>query len=87
MITLGSATGSAGAGSVPGDPVGSGVADGCCVGSTDGDGVASASLISWRSSGPAELPKMPVPGVGWLAYCTDSEGNVFGMMQMDETAA
>jgi predicted enzyme related to lactoylglutathione lyase len=32
------------------------------------------------------LPKMPVPGVGWLAYFKDSEGNIFGMMQNDPNA-
>jgi predicted enzyme related to lactoylglutathione lyase len=26
---------------------------------------------------------MPVPGVGWLAYCKDPEGNIFGVMQND----
>lgn len=29
---------------------------------------------------------MPVPGVGWLAYCKDTEGNIFGMMQPDTKA-
>jgi uncharacterized protein len=33
------------------------------------------------------LPKMPVPGVGWLAYLKDTEGNVFGLMQADPNAA
>ena len=33
--------------------------------------------------GSVALPKMPVPGVGWLAYAKDTEGNTFGMMQMD----
>ncbi len=32
-------------------------------------------------------PKAAVPGVGWLAYCQDPEGNVFGMMQSDPNAA
>ena len=32
------------------------------------------------------VPKMPIPGVGWLAYCKDVEGNIFGMMQNDPTA-
>ncbi len=32
------------------------------------------------------VPKMAVPGVGWLAYCKDTEGNIFGMMQSDENA-
>jgi uncharacterized protein len=31
------------------------------------------------------MPKSPVPGIGWLAYAEDTEGNVFGMMQMDPT--
>ncbi len=32
------------------------------------------------------VPKMPVPGVGWLVYCKDTEGNIFGMMQEDAEA-
>jgi predicted enzyme related to lactoylglutathione lyase len=32
------------------------------------------------------LPKMAIPGVGWLAYCKDTEGNIFGIMQADESA-
>jgi predicted enzyme related to lactoylglutathione lyase len=32
------------------------------------------------------LPKMAVPGVGWLVYCKDTEGNIFGMMQNDPEA-
>jgi predicted enzyme related to lactoylglutathione lyase len=32
------------------------------------------------------VPKMPIPGVGWLAYCKDTEGNIFGIMQADESA-
>lgn len=32
------------------------------------------------------LPKMAIPTVGWLAYCKDTEGNIFGMMQMDANA-
>jgi hypothetical protein len=31
--------------------------------------------------------KHAVPGVGWLAYAKDTEGNPFGMMQADESAA
>ena len=33
--------------------------------------------------GQLALPKMPIPGVGWLAYGKDTEGNIFGMMQHD----
>ena len=39
------------------------------------------------AGGIVALPKMAVPGVGWLAYCKDTEGNIFGFMQSDETAA
>jgi predicted enzyme related to lactoylglutathione lyase len=31
--------------------------------------------------------KMAVPGVGYLAYCLDTEGNPFGLMQADTSAA
>jgi predicted enzyme related to lactoylglutathione lyase len=32
------------------------------------------------------LPKMPIPGVGWLAYLMDPERNVIGIMQPDPNA-
>jgi len=32
------------------------------------------------------LPKMPVMGIGWLAYCLDLDGNLFGLMQEDKNA-
>jgi len=32
------------------------------------------------------VPKMAIPGVGWLAYAVDTEGNIFGMMQPDTAA-
>jgi predicted enzyme related to lactoylglutathione lyase len=39
-----------------------------------------------ENGGSVIVPKMPVPGVGWLAYCKDTEGNTFGMMQADTNA-
>jgi len=36
--------------------------------------------------GSVALPKMPVPGIGWLVYVIDTEGNIFGMMQNDPGA-
>lgn len=39
------------------------------------------------AGGTITNPKHAVPGVGWLAYATDTEGNPFGMMQSDESAA
>ena len=33
------------------------------------------------AGGSVALDKMQVPGVGWLAYMKDPEGNLFGMLQ------
>ena len=38
------------------------------------------------NGGSMAVPKMAVPTVGWLAYCQDTEGHVFGMMQNDPGA-
>lgn len=38
------------------------------------------------AGGQVALPKMPIPGIGWLAYCKDTEGNIFGLMQNDPSA-
>ena len=38
------------------------------------------------SGGTIVRPKMAVPGVGWMAYFTDPDGNMFGMMQEDPKA-
>ena len=32
-------------------------------------------------------PTMAIPGVGWLAYIKDTEGNIFGVMERDQDAA
>jgi predicted enzyme related to lactoylglutathione lyase len=40
-----------------------------------------------EKGGTVALPKMPIPGIGWLAYGKDTEGNIFGFMQRDPTAA
>jgi predicted enzyme related to lactoylglutathione lyase len=31
-------------------------------------------------------PKTPIPGVGYFAQCKDTEGNIFGISQMDQNA-
>ena len=33
------------------------------------------------------VPKMPVPGMGWFAQLTDTEGNIFAIWQHDPAAA
>ena len=38
------------------------------------------------AGGTIVAPKMAVPGVGWMAYVMDPEGNVFGLMESDENA-
>jgi predicted enzyme related to lactoylglutathione lyase len=37
--------------------------------------------------GEVVRPKLPIPGIGWHAYCTDTESNRFGLMQPDTSAA
>jgi len=39
-----------------------------------------------QEGGRVAVPKMAVPGVGWLAYCKDTEGNLFGLMAPDSDA-
>ncbi len=39
-----------------------------------------------KNGGQVVAEKMAVPGVGWMVYCKDSEGNIFGMMQNDPNA-
>lgn len=46
---------------------------------------ALAKVVS--NGGTIVLPKMPVPGIGYLAYCKDTEGNIFGLMENDESAS
>lgn len=43
-----------------------------------GKAVASGATVT--------VPKMPIKGVGWLAYCKDTEGNIFGMLEEDRNA-
>ena len=36
--------------------------------------------------GHVVVPKSAIPGMGWLVYCKDTEGNIFGMMENDPNA-
>ena len=38
------------------------------------------------NGGTVVVPKMPIPGVGWLVYAKDTEGNIFGVHQEDTSA-
>lgn len=46
------------------------------------DTVSKATTLG----GHIALAKMPIRGVGWLAYIKDPDGNIFGVMQHDPTA-
>ena len=47
-----------------------------------------ASLANVKANGGKVIrPRMAVPGVGWMAYIKDTEGNVFGLMENDSEAA
>lgn len=37
------------------------------------------------SGGEIREPKKTIPGVGYLVMCRDTEGNTFGIMQIDES--
>lgn len=40
-----------------------------------------------QHGGTIVMPKDPVPGIGWVAYFEDLDGNLFGIMQVDPNAA
>lgn len=60
------------------------IAYACTAQVSDVDAHVSKALTA---GGTIALAKMPIPGVGWLAYCKDTEGNIFGLMQNDPKAA
>jgi len=39
-----------------------------------------------KSGAEAAVPRAAIPGVGWLAYIHDPEGNILGLMQADPSA-
>lgn len=39
-----------------------------------------------KNGGKVVMPKTAIPTIGWFAYCTDTEGNTFGVMQADANA-
>ena len=50
------------------------------------DDVDATALKVASHGGEVVVPKMAIPGVGWLIYCKDTESNVFGIMQNDPDA-
>ncbi|HZW39650.1 MAG TPA: VOC family protein [Ignavibacteriaceae bacterium] len=39
-----------------------------------------------KAGGEVVTPKDAIPGVGYMSYCRDTEGNIFGIMQNDPNA-
>jgi predicted enzyme related to lactoylglutathione lyase len=37
------------------------------------------------AGGSVSIPKFEIPGVGWVAYFNDTEGNRFGAIEMGDT--
>ena len=46
----------------------------------------NASVASVRELGGSAEDATPIPGVGWFARCSDTEGNAFRLFQRDESA-
>jgi len=53
----------------------------CTIGVDDLDAYMAKVVAA---GGTKATEKMPIPGVGSLAYAKDPEGNIFGMMQADQ---
>lgn len=64
----------------PGQPVNA------CVCTVDVADLDASLALALDAGASLALARMPVPGVGWLAYIHDTEGNLLGMMQGDPTA-
>jgi predicted enzyme related to lactoylglutathione lyase len=47
----------------------------------------NAGIARVRQLGGDAGDAMPVPGMGWFAYCTDVGGNQFGLWQNDPSAS
>lgn len=55
----------------------------CTVDVDDVDAYVAKVLAA---GGTVAVPKHAIEGTAWLAYCIDTEGNIFGMFQEDATA-
>ncbi len=36
-----------------------------------------------EAGGTVTVPRQAIPGIGYIAYCMDTEGNLFGVLQPD----
>jgi predicted enzyme related to lactoylglutathione lyase len=52
----------------------------------DVESVREVLLRVGSNGGQIVVPKTPLPGVGWHAHCKDPEGNIFGVLEYDQSA-
>lgn len=57
------------------------------VNTVDVSDIDTAAKKIEENGGQIVVPKMAVPGIGWLLYFKDTDGNIFGAMQNDASAA
>ena len=50
------------------------------------ESVDQAVALATARGGIVAFPKAPVPGVGWLAYVKDPDGNIVGLLEPDADA-
>ena len=54
---------------------------------TIGVGSLDETLEKLKATGGRVIDgRQPIPGIGWHAYCEDTEGNVIGVLEPDENA-
>ena len=55
--------------------------EGGTVNSIEVESVDDFVARSKSAGGTVEVPKTEIPGVGFIAYCKDTEGNLYGLFQ------
>lgn len=48
--------------------------------------LGNITILVEENGGEVVRAREEVPGIGYLAYCKDSEGNMFGVMEANESA-
>jgi uncharacterized protein len=57
-----------------------------CVNTIEVENLDATTAAVERAGGQCVVPKMPIPGIGWLAYFKDLDGHIFGATQTDASA-
>ena len=58
-----------------------------CVNTVNVSNLTETAAAIEAHGGVCVVPRMTVPGVGWMAYFKDLDGHIFSVMQMDPKAA